>query len=71
MSAYYHMVAVAWLIQSAAAYGANRMKGMQGWGWKIPTFIFFFWGITTLVADSGILSIIPHDLTRLHLIHRS
>jgi len=66
----YDCVAIVCIAQSMAAWGVNRLRGMQGWGWKIPMAGFCFIGVITLVADSGIMTIIPHDLIKLHLTHR-
>lgn len=62
-------VAVMFVVQSLTTLGANYLRGMQGWGWRIPAFIFLLLGLLVLVLDSGFFTIFIHILFKLHLLH--
>jgi len=66
----YPVVSIAWIVMGATTLGVNSLPRRPEWGWKFIIGFFCFVGLVNLVADSGILTIIPHTLIRLHLMHR-
>ena len=62
-------VAVAVAAQSVSTQLVNRMRGMKGWGWKLPNYAFLVISMLYLVFDSGIVRLLPLLLVKMHLMH--
>ena len=63
----YDTIAIVLVAQSSSTWAVNRMRGMRGWGWKIPTAVYFAIGLLCLVLDAQVMTLIPHILLKLHL----